>query len=255
MRIQHGIVTAGACLLASFVSLAATADSYETRHYGVGNKVDSFIFQPQAPRNGQAILVLHTSSGLRDADLRYAEQLVGKGFTAIVPAFMKRYDITEGTRRAIWQRYSRQIYADFLAIIDQGGAEFGVPKDHFYAVGFSSGAYWAAMLAARGDVRAGVAHYGAFTEAGIDPSLSSFRSAFNPKSSPVLILHGNNDQTVAVRFAEDLQSLIRRSGSKVEAHFFKDVGHSFDRLQQEDPSYRNAAMQSFEFTMKFLAEN
>lgn len=255
MRIENGIIATGLAMICLFAVPSHAADSYETRHYGVGNKVETFVFQPQGPRNGKAILVLHTSSGLREGDLRYAEQLVAAGFVAIVPAFMKRYGITEGTRRATWQTYPRNIYADFLAMIEQCSADLGVPKDHFYAVGFSNGGYWAALLAARGDVRAGVAHYGAFTEAGTDTSLSSFRSAFNAKSSPVLILHGNNDQTVAVRYAEDLRSLIQHSGSKVEAHFFRDVGHSYERIQQDNPSNREAAMNSFEFTVKFLAEN
>lgn len=255
MRIQTGLVAACLAIACVWAPIAAAANGYEARHCGVGNKVDCLVFQPQGSPNGNAVLVLHTSSGLRDADRRYAEQLTGRGFVAVVPAFMKRYDITEGSRRATWQTYSRQIYADFLAVIEQSAAELGVPKDHFYAVGFSNGGYWAAMLAARGDVRAGVAYYGAFSEAGNDPSLSSFRSAFNPKSHPVLILHGYNDQTVAVRFAEDMPSLIQRAGSKVEAHFFRDVGHSFERLRQDDPSYRDAAAKAFDLTMKFLAEH
>ncbi len=255
MRIENGIAAVCLAIACLFTTLCHAAETSEARHYGVGNKVETYVFQPQGPRNGKAILVLHTSSGLRDTDLRYAERLAGEGFVAVVPAFMKRYGITEGARRATWQTYSRDIYADFLAVIEQSSAEFGVPRDHCYAVGFSNGGYWAAFLAARGAVRAGVAHYGAFSEAGNDPSLSSFRSAFNAKSSPVLILHGYNDQTVAVRFAEELQSIIQRSGSKVEAHFFKGVGHSFERLRQDDPSYREAAAKSFEFTMKFLSEN
>jgi carboxymethylenebutenolidase len=255
VRIENGIATIGLAIVCLFTTLSHADETSEARHYGVGNKVETYVFQPQGPRNGKAVLVLHASSGLRDTDLRYAKRLASEGFVAIVPAFMKRYGITESMRRATWQTYSREIYADFLAVIEQSSAEFGVPKDRFYAVGFSNGGYWAAFLAARGTVRAGVAHYGAFSEAGNDPSLSSFRSAFNAKSSPVLILHGNNDQTVAVRFAEELQSIIQRSGSKVEAHFFKDVGHGFERSQQEKPGYREAAVKSFEFTLKFLSEN
>lgn len=255
MRLQDCILAVFLTIGSLFATPCMSAANYETRHYGVGNKVETLVFQPQGQRNGKAVLVLHTSSGLRDGDIGYSERLISEGFTVFVPAFMKRYGITEGSRRATWQTYSREIYADFLAIIEQGGNEFGVSRGRFYAVGFSNGGHWAALLAARGDVRAGVSHYGAFNEAGTNASLSTFRSAFNPKSSPLLILHGDNDQTVAVRFAEEMVSIIQRSGSKVESHFFKDVGHSYDRTRLDRPSHIEAAKKSFEFTTKFISEN
>lgn len=255
MRQSEGILAACAVAACMLAPPAVAADSYETRGYGVDRQVETLVFQPLTARNGKLVLALHTSSGLRDGDIRYAERLAEQGYVVMVPAFMKRYDITESTRRATWQIHGRAIYADFLAMIDEGSRDFAVPKDRIYAVGFSNGGYWAALLAARGDVRAGVSYYGAFTEAGMDPSLATFRHSFKAESSPLLILHGNNDQTVAVRYAEELLALVRRSGGKVEAHFFKDVGHSFDRAQQNDPSYSGAAETAFEFTIKFLAEN
>src|SRR5689334_11137681 len=105
------------------------ADSYETRGYGIDHQMETLVFQPRGAPNGKAVLALHTSSGLRDGDIRYAERLAGEGYIVILPAFMKRYGITEGTRRTTWQTYGRAIYADFLAMIDEGSRDFAVSKD------------------------------------------------------------------------------------------------------------------------------
>ena len=43
-------------------------------------------------------------------------------------------------------------------------SEGGVKK--VFAVGFSNGGYWAAALAARGDIDAAVSYYGAYSEGG-----------------------------------------------------------------------------------------
>ena len=57
-------------------------------------------------------------------------------------------------------------FFDFIAIISQlqSMSKGGVKK--VFAVGFSNGGYWAAALAARGDIDAGVSYYGEYSEGG-----------------------------------------------------------------------------------------
>ena len=105
----------------------------------------------------------------------------------------------------------------------------GVRADATGAVGFSNGGYWAMLLAARKQVQAGVSYYGALNGAGTDNTLEAMRASFNENSSPVLVLHGAQDSTVNVRFAEMLVALMREAKSPHEAQIYPAAGHSYDR--------------------------
>jgi len=221
---------------------------------GVAGNVETTIYMPAASNPTRAALVLHTSSGLREADHRYAKKLASEGFVVAVPAFMKAYDISEATRRQTWTHYGEKIYADFLAIIGVLGGEIKITKNQFYAVGFSNGGHWSALLAARGEVKAGVSYYGAFTEGGADRALSTFREAVNVKSHPVLILHGTNDSVVSSQFAVTLEDIYRKEGAPVAAHYFDGAGHSFER-QLGISANQVAATESWKLTLKFIQDN
>ena len=242
-------------LLSCATSLfAQSTDPHVVRMMGVAGNVETTIYKPAMTTPTKAALVLHTSSGLREADYRYAKKLASEGFVVAVPAFMKAYDISEATRRQAWTTYGKKIYADFLAIIEALGEEVKFTKDQFYAVGFSNGGHWSALLAARGDVRAGVSYYGAFSEGGADRTLSTFREAVNGKSHPVLILHGTNDSVVSSQFAMTLESMFRKEGAPVTAHYFDGAGHSFER-QPGIGANQMAATESWKLTLKFIHDN
>ncbi len=230
------------------------AEENQKQNLGVANNVETHIFKPPATPNQKAILVLHTSSGLRDADLNYAQKLANEGFIAVVPAFMKAYDIHENARQTTWTVYDKKIYADFLAVIQKISEETKISKENFYAVGFSNGGHWAALLASKKDVRAAVAYYGAYSEANTNKGLGRFRDSVTKNSNPTLILHGESDRVVDVMYARDLERVINRAGAKVEAHYFNGAGHSYER-QLRDSDNQKAAQQSWDLTLKFLREN
>jgi dienelactone hydrolase len=224
------------------------------RTMGVSGNVETMVYVPATVSPTKAALVLHTSSGLREADHRYAQTLAGEGYVVAVPAFMKAYDISEEARRHTWTTDGKHIYADFLSIIRAIGQENKITKDGFYAVGFSNGGHWAALLAARGDVKGGVSYYGAFSEGGVDTSLSTFRQAVTSKSHPVLILHGTHDSVVSSQYAVTLEGLYRKEGAPVSAHYFHGAGHSFER-RLGITANQAAATESWRLTLKFIQEN
>lgn len=233
---------------------AQTIEPLPMRTMGVSGNVETMIYVPAVTGPTKAALVLHTSSGLRDADHRYAQKLAGEGYVVVVPAFMKAYGIIEETRRHTWTTYGKHLYADFLSIITAVSQEYKITKEGFYAVGFSNGGHWAALLAARGDVQGGVSYYGAFSEGGADTSLSTFREAVTSRSHPVLILHGTHDAVVSSQYAVTLEGLYRREGAPVSAHYFHGAGHSFER-RLGITANQAAATESWRLALKFLQEN
>jgi dienelactone hydrolase len=235
-----------------FAALAAgvapAADTVQVK-VGVGQKMEATLYKPAGTGPFPAILVLHTSSGLRPADHRYANQLADEGYVCLVPDFFKAYDLHENIRDRTFTTHAQAIYADFVSAIDTLKKTEGVQGERIGAVGFSNGGYWALLLAARGDVQAGVSYYGAVTGAGTDRSLAAMRSAFSAKSSPVLVLHGANDKIVAPQFAEQLKSVLTAANAPHEFQMYRSAGHSYERgnLDQE------AAADSWQRTLRFFA--
>ena len=111
----------------------------------------------------------------------------------------------------------------------------------------------AALLAARGDVKSAVSYYGAFSEGGLDKSLSTFRDSVNSKSHPLLILHGTIDAVVSSQYGVMLEGLYRKEGAQVAAHYFEGAGHSFER-QLSMPPNQAAGLEAWNLTLQFLTK-
>jgi dienelactone hydrolase len=241
------------CLAYAHSLFAQTTGATSTRLMGVQANVETTVYLPESASRAKAALVLHTSSGLKDADHRYAKKLAAEGFVVAVPAFMKAYDISEATRRQTWSVYGNKIYADFLAIMEAVASETKIDRNEFHAIGFSNGGHWSALLAARGDVKSAVSYYGAFSEGGLDKSLSTFRDSVNSKSHPLLILHGTIDAVVSSQYGVMLEGLYRTEGAQVAAHYFEGAGHSFER-QLSMPPNQAAGLEAWNLTLQFLTK-
>lgn len=242
-----------ACFAYMHSLCAQTVEASFTRQMGANANVQTTVYLPESASRARAALVLHTSSGLKDADHRYAKKLAAEGFVVAVPAFMKAYDISEATRRQTWSTYGKRIYADFLSIMDAVASETKIDRNDFHAIGFSNGGHWSALLAAKGDVKSAVSYYGAFSEGGLDKNLSTFRESVNSKSHPLLILHGTNDAVVSSQYAVTLEGLYRKEGAQVAAHYFEGAGHSFER-QLSMLSNQTAALEGWNLTLQFLSK-
>lgn len=66
---------------------------------------------------------------------------------------------------------------------------------------------------------------------------------------PVLILHGEADQTIPVEEAYQLQKLLQKKGIPYEIKIYPGAGHGF-----EDQSiWQDAGLRSLQFLQKYLA--
>jgi carboxymethylenebutenolidase len=217
---------------------------------GVKQTMHATLLTPEGKGPYPGVLLLHTSSGLKPADLEYGRRLVQQGYVVLVPAFMEAYGITAATRQATFTTDAEPIYADFVAALDTLEHQPQVAGSKLGAIGFSNGGYFALWLAATGKVRAGVSYYGALSGAATDKELSKFRAVFNKSSAPVLVLHGSNDETVPVQVANHMSAVLAAAGGPHEVKIYDGAGHSFDRL----PGSESAAADAWQRTLAFFAQ-
>lgn len=220
---------------------------------GVKKNMNATLITPDGPGPYPGVLVLHTSAGLKQADLDYARKLAVEGYVCLVPAFMETYGITGRTRQQTFTGYARDVYNDFLTAIDVLKSSDKVAGSKIGAIGFSNGGYFAMWLAATAKVDAGVSYYGALNGAGTDKELTRFSSTFDRNSAPVLILHGSDDRTVPVGAAEHLGRIVKSAGSPYEIKIYDGADHVFERDLRND-AQKAAATDAWERTIKFFGE-
>jgi len=246
------LVLAAALALAS--NAAVRADTTNVM-VGVRKSMQAVLMTPGGSGPYPAVLVLHTSGGLRQADIAFAEALTKEGYITLVPAFLQAYGIKAATRSEAFTSDAQPIYADLVAAFDMLARDPRVAGGKLGAVGFSNGGYFAMWLAAAGKVQAGVSYYGALSGAGTDKSLSRFKGAFDKNSSPVLILHGLDDETVPAEVARRLDAIVTQAGSPAELRLYAGAGHGFERtpgLKQDAAASADTWHETLAFFAKYL---
>jgi carboxymethylenebutenolidase len=234
------------------IALPALAET-RTLTVGVKSAMNATLIAPDGPGPYPGVLILHTSGGLRPADLDYAKRLSEQGYVCLVPAFMEAYGITEARRAQTFTVHASDVYRDLVAAVETLRGIDKVAGGRIGAVGFSNGGYFALWLAATGKIDTGVAYYAALTGAGTDKDLVRFSSIFSTASAPVLVLHGSNDLTVPVGAARRLASILDRAKSPHELRIYDGADHAFERGQQTAAA-RAAADDAWGRTLAFLGE-
>lgn len=249
------------------VSVLASSQSFAIEQttlkgLGAGKNVKAELFLPDGKGPFPAVLVLHTSAGVKDADISYARQLALEGFASLVPYYFDAYGISYNTRAEAAREYAQKILADFESEIAFLKTDPGIKAEKIGAVGFSMGGYWALLLAARGEVQAGVSYYGAFSGGGKPRDLKyPLGDVFTKNSSPVLLLHGTDDSTIPVEKARRMAEILKENGIPYEIKIYEGAGHDFERrttsgvmksLFKSDTFDPQAAEDGWKRTLEFL---
>ena len=144
MRILIALLVAGTVLGAGPAIAAGGPEPVEVPS---GNtRLKALLYRPEGNGPFPAVIVLHTSSGLRPADAAYASRLADEGYVCLVPDFFTAYGLSQNTRRDTFTTHAQAIYADFTTAIDTLKKTEGVRADRIGAVGFSAGAHLSMLL-------------------------------------------------------------------------------------------------------------
>lgn len=200
---------------------------------------------PEAPGPHPALVVLPGAGGWHPWYAQVARALADSGFVTLA---LDYYAETGGAairsdeklrKWPAWQATIRNAVQYLTALPSVAGRPVGL-------VGYSRGAFLAVSVAAStSGVRAVVDYFGG--GGGGTDSLEQEARDF----PALLILHGNADRVVPVRFAESLRTAVVAQGGEVEMHLYPGLGHAFNMPGM--PTYSDtAAVDAFRRTVRFL---
>jgi carboxymethylenebutenolidase len=206
-----------------------------------GKSVTIERFDPQGAGTHPAVMVVHGAGGAL-GDWRKSgilEALTGAGYIVFVPHYF------EGTGGNWTHPDTNQLIAYIRTLNDATrfvAEQPGVQKDGIAVVGFSLGGFVVLGLSEEENshpppqpspaIKAVVDMYGAMPDFAVD------RMTTMP---PVLILHGQDDDTVPVSNAYDLEKLLQKKAVPYGMKIYPHQGHGFEGEALRDANQRMVA--------------
>jgi carboxymethylenebutenolidase len=220
--------------------LYAVRQFHQTFQSG-GKQIGLDCFVPEGKgKKFPAVLGLHGSGGGHDGMAQPATMLAEHGFAVYVLHYFDRTGTTRVQDRGEILRRSPFWMKTVWDSVSFVACQPGVDAERIGFLGFSLGAYLAladAVIDSR--IKAVVEFFG-----GLPREIRPFVR----RLCPVLILHGEIDQTVPVGEAYDLQRVLENKGIPHETKIYPGVGHSFN-----GEVWRDAGLRSLAFLQKYLA--
>ena len=186
-------------------------------------------FFPDGSGPFPAVIALHTSGGFKTVK-HLIRQYVDDGFVVYAPDFFVKHGITTKSRMDTFDRFREHIEKDLSEIVDLMVNDPKVQKANIFATGFSNGGFWVSYLTGTSKVSAGVSHYGVWqANFGREMTNPYPMKYFSKSSTPILALHGYDDTTQKIEFAEEAWGEIRSRGATLEMHIYPGADHAWDR--------------------------
>jgi len=179
-----------------------------------------------------AVIGLHGSGGGYATMADPAGLLAEQGFAVYVLHYFDRTGTESADRQTIFRNFPAWMKTlwDAVSFVEK---QAEVDPQRIALLGFSLGAYLALSNAAIDPrVRAAVEFFG-----GLPKEMKLFMRRF----CPVLILHGDSDQTVPVAEAYDLQKVLERKKIEYEMKIYAGAGHGFNAEVWQDAKLRTLA--------------
>ena len=195
--------------------------------------VDSFL--PAGGGAHPAVIVLHGSGGMWNPIYRqYAEQFSRLGYAVYVIHYFERTGTHWADDPTIEKRFVEWMET-IRAGIDVVAQQPQADSSRMAIIGFSLGAFLALAIAAEEPrIKAVVDFFGGIPEQIRDRCT---------RMPPVLILHGDADERVPLRWANELEALLKRCGTEYDIQIYRGEGHRFGMMTMLDAGAR---------TVKFL---
>ena len=202
-------------------------------------RLDAYL--PETP-NGPlpAVVALYGAGGNVSGMERYASTLAAQSFAVYILHYFDRTGTESADKQTILRNFPLWMKTlwDAISFVE---TQPPVDRERIALLGFSLGAYLSlANSAIDPRVKAVVDFFG---------GMPKEMNLFMRRLCPVLILHGEADQTVPVEEAYQLQKLLEKKGIPYEIKIYPGAGHGF----ADQTIWRDAGLRSLQFLQKHLA--
>lgn len=187
-----------------------------------GAKLRAAVYRPAGNGPFPVVVVLHGSTGGRQALVDWGADFARAGFVTLVGCWRAGFICPQGPYIRIQARKNA------IALIDAGKRIPGARADRVGLVGWSSGGGLAAALASSGaNVQAVVSVAGSFREelVSVPKDEPSALSLVQDLRAPLLILHGTSDSAEPVQTSREYEARARQLGKTVEAYYIDGGNH------------------------------
>jgi len=201
-------------------------------------RLDAYL--PATPAPIPAVVALHGAGGNVSGMERYATALAAHGFAVYVLHYFDRTGTGSADKPTIMRNFPLWMKTlwDAISFVE---TQPPVDRERIALLGFSLGAYLSlANSAIDPRVQVVVEFFG---------GMPREMHLFMRRLCPVLILHGDADQTIPVEEAYQLQKLLEKKGIPYEIKIYPGTGHGFE----DEIIWRDAGLRSLEFLQKYLA--
>ncbi len=233
------------CLILTGSLSAAVQTPEQLSAPGVSPPIWGVVEVPRGEGSYPGVIVLHGASGWQPMYADVARELADSGFVALA---LDYYAETGGAEIGSDEKPRKwpQWQATVRSAVDYLSALPTVSGNPVGLVGYSRGAFLAVSVASStSSVQAVVDFFGG--GGGGTDSLEQEARAL----PALLILHGEADEVVPVRFAENLRNAVIAHGGEVEMHLYSDAGHAFN-MPHASTYVESISTDAFRRTVAFL---
>ena len=202
-----------------------------------GRTITALLLRPAENRRHPAVLIFHGAEGVGESHKAHARRLAGAGFVALLPQLAS---IRLGANES-----AGLIRSEIAAAVSLLKGRRDVDPGRLGLLGFARGGERAlfAAMAFPATFKAVVEYYSPIGHPPMKLELAA-RNTASKIHTPVLILHGEEDQLVPVEHARRLAEALRAAGKPFESILFPGAAHGFD--QENQPWYSPAAAREAE---------
>ena len=221
------------------IAMPAISQSERTFHSG-GKSIRLDAYLPEES-NGPipAVVALYGAGGNVPGMERYASKLAAEGFAVYLLHYFDRTGVAPSDLQMMKLNFPLWMKTlwDGITFVE---AEPQVDRNRIALLGFSLGAYLSlANSAIDPRVKAVVEFFG---------GMPKEMQLFMRRLCPVLILHGEDDATVPVDEAYQLQKLLEKKRIDYEIKIYSGAGHGF----ADQEIWQDAGLRSLAFLRKHL---
>jgi carboxymethylenebutenolidase len=247
------LLAIAAALLARPAIHVETAEAAEVQSEEVtfqrrdGRLITALLFRPDRSGRHPAVLIFHGVGGMRESQRSYARRLAEAGFVTLLPEL-----ISIGVGADEPAGILRNEISAAMALL-KGRKD--VDPNRLGLLGFAQGGERAlfAAISFPATFKAVVEYYGPIGRPPMNLELAAAYTASRLRS-PVLILHGEDDQVIPVEHARRLEEALRSAGKPFEIILFQGTAHGFD--QEGQPWYSPVAAREAEAsTVAFFSKH